>query len=51
MKIDVYRFAETDRSILGRVAVDGQQFCFDLEPGAFTPCMPDIRAFPAGSTR
>lgn len=37
MKIDVYRFAESDRSILGRVAIDGQQFCFDLEPSRFKP--------------
>lgn len=37
MKIDVYRFAETDRSILGRVTIDGQQFCFALEPSRFRP--------------
>jgi hypothetical protein len=37
MKIDIYRFTETDRSILGRLTVDGQHFCFDLEPSRFKP--------------
>lgn len=46
MKIDVYRIIETDRSIIGRVAVDGQHLCFGLEPSrlhpvhAFHPCVP-----------
>lgn len=37
MKIDVYRIIETDRSITGRLTVDGQQFCFALEPSRFKP--------------
>jgi Family of unknown function (DUF5675) len=37
MKIDVYRIIETDRSITGRVTVDGQQFCFALEPSRSRP--------------
>jgi Family of unknown function (DUF5675) len=48
MKIDVYRFLETDRSILGRVTVDGQQFCFDLEPARFTPVHEGHPCIPAG---
>jgi hypothetical protein len=48
MKIDVYRFAETDRSILGRVAVDGQQFCFALEPGRFKPVHAGHPCIPCG---
>ena len=37
MKLDVYRIFETDRSITSRVTVDGQQFCFALEPSRFHP--------------
>lgn len=37
MKLDIYRLIETDRSIVGHVAVDGQQFCFDLEASRFKP--------------
>lgn len=37
MKLDVYRLSETDLSILGRLTVDGQQFCFTLEPSRFHP--------------
>lgn len=37
MKLDVYRFLETDLSIIGRLTVDGQQLCFDLEPSRFHP--------------
>jgi hypothetical protein len=37
MKLDLYRFSETDRSITSRVALDGQQFCFALEPSRFHP--------------
>ena len=37
MKIDIYRLIETDRSIIGRVTIEGQQFCFDLEPSRFNP--------------
>lgn len=48
MKIDVYRFSESDRSILGRVAIDGQQFCFDLEPARFTPVHAGHPCIPCG---
>lgn len=48
MKIDVYRFQETDRSILGRVTVDGQQFCFSLEPSRFKPVHAGHPCIPCG---
>ena len=37
MKLDVYRLTETDRSIIGRLTVDGQMFCFTLEPSRLHP--------------
>lgn len=37
MKIDIYRFTETDRSIIGRLTIDGQHLCFDLEPARLHP--------------
>jgi len=48
MKIDVYRFTETDRSIIGRVTIDGQQFCFALEPSRFHPVHEGHPCIPAG---
>ena len=48
MKIDVYRFTETDRSITSRVTIDGQQFCFALEPSRFKPVHPGHPCIPAG---
>jgi hypothetical protein len=48
VKIDVYRFSESDRSIIGRVAVDGQQFCFDLEPARFHPVHEGHPCIPCG---
>jgi hypothetical protein len=48
MKIDIYRFSETDRSIIGRVTVDGQQFCFDLEPSRFHPVHAGHPCIPCG---
>jgi hypothetical protein len=48
MKIDVYRFSETDRSILGRVQIDRQQFCFSLEPSRLTPVHAGHPCIPAG---
>jgi len=48
MKLDVYRLIETDRSIIGRVTVDGQQFCFDLEPGRFHPVHAGHPCIPCG---
>jgi len=48
MKIDVYRFLETDRSIIGRITVDGQQFCFDLEPSRFKPVHAGHPCIPCG---
>lgn len=37
MKLDIYRIFETDRSITGRLTLDGRQFCFTLEPSRFHP--------------
>jgi hypothetical protein len=37
MRLDLYRLFETDRSITSRVSIDGQQFCFALEPSRFKP--------------
>jgi hypothetical protein len=48
MKIDLYRFQETDHSILGRVTIDGQQFCFSLEPGRFKPVHAGHPCIPCG---
>lgn len=48
MKLDIYRFSESDHSILGRVAIDGQQFCFDLEPARFTPVHAGHPCIPCG---
>lgn len=48
MKIDIYRFLETDRSITGRVTIDGQQLCFDLEPGRFKPVHAGHPCIPCG---
>lgn len=48
MKIDVYRIFETDRSITSRLTVDGQQFCFALEPSRFKPVHPGHPCIRAG---
>lgn len=48
MKLDVYRIFETDRSITSRVTVDGQQFCFALEPSRFHPVHAGHPCIPAG---
>lgn len=48
MKIDVYRLSESDRSILGRLTIDGQQFCFVLEPSRFRPVHPGHPCIAAG---
>ncbi len=48
MKLDVYRLIETDRSIIGRVTVDGQQFCFSLEPSRFKPVHEGHPCIPCG---
>jgi hypothetical protein len=48
MKIDVYRIIETDRSIIGRLTIDGQQFCFVLEPSRFKPVHPGHPCIPCG---
>jgi hypothetical protein len=48
MKIDIYRLFETDRSILSRMTLDGQQFCFCLEPSRRTPVHPGHPCIPAG---
>src|SRR4051812_21834129 len=48
MKIDIYRVIETDRSIIGRLAVDGQQLCFDLEPSRLHPVHAGHPCIPAG---
>lgn len=48
MKLDIYRFTETDRSILGRLTVDGQQLCFALEPARFTPVHAGHPSIPCG---
>jgi hypothetical protein len=49
VKIDIYRLSETDRSILGRMTVDGQQFCFTLEPSRFKPVHDGHPCIPAGA--
>jgi len=48
MKIDVYRITETDRSITGRLTIEGQQFCFSLEPSRFRPLHAGHPCIPAG---
>jgi Family of unknown function (DUF5675) len=48
MKIDVYRAIETDRSIIGRLALDGQRFCYDLEPSRFHPVHAGHPCIPCG---
>jgi hypothetical protein len=48
MKIDIYRFLETDRSIIGNLFVDGKPFCVDLEPSRFTPVHAGHPCIPAG---
>ena len=48
MKIDIYRFLETDRSIIGRLTVDGQHLCFDLEPSRFNPVHAGHPCIPCG---
>lgn len=48
MKIDVYRFLETDRSIIGRLTVEGQHLCFDLEPSRFHPVHAGHPCIPVG---
>ena len=48
MKLDIYRLVETDRSIIGRMTVDGDQFSSTLEPARFHPVHPDHPCIPAG---
>ena len=48
MKIDIYRFLESDRSIIGRLAIEGQQFCFTLEPSRFRPVHAGHPCIPCG---
>lgn len=48
MKLDVYRLFETDRSITGRMTVNGAPFCATLEPARFHPVHPDHPCVPAG---
>jgi len=48
MHIDVYRFLETDRSIIGNLFVDGQPFCVSLEPSRFKPVHAGHPCIPAG---
>ena len=48
MKLDIYQLIETDRSIIGRLTVDGQQFCFDLEPSRFNPVHAGHPCIPCG---
>jgi hypothetical protein len=49
MKIDVYRLVETSRSILGRMEIDGKQFCYSLEPSRLTPVHPGHPCVPIGT--
>jgi hypothetical protein len=48
MKIDIFRFLETDRSITDRVLVDGEQFCFALEPSRLHPVHAGHPCIPCG---
>jgi hypothetical protein len=48
VNIDVYRLIETDRSIIGRLAVNGIQFCFTLEPSRFKPIHAGHPCIPVG---
>ena len=48
MRLDLYRIFETDRSISSRVTVDGQQFCFALEPSRFHPVHAGHPCIPCG---
>ncbi len=48
MKLEIYRLNETDRSILGRLTLDGQQFCFTLEPSRFHPVHAGHPCIPCG---
>lgn len=51
MNLDVYRLIETDRSIIGRFTVDGDQFSFDLEPARLHPVHPGHPCIPIGRFR
>lgn len=48
MRLDLYRLFETDRSITSRIAIDGQQFCFALEPSRFKPVHEGHPCIPIG---
>lgn len=48
MKIEIYRFLETPRSIIGRLLVDGQQLGNSLEPARVNPVHADHPCIPVG---
>lgn len=48
MKIDIYRFLETDRSIIGNLHVDGVPLCVDLEPSRLKPIHAGHPCIPCG---
>ena len=48
MKLDLYRMIETDRSITGRLTLEGQSFCFTLEPSRFRPVHDGHPCIPCG---
>lgn len=51
VKIDIYRLFETDRSITSRLTLEGQQFCFALEPSRLHPVHVGHPAIPCGVFR
>jgi hypothetical protein len=48
VKIDIYRFLETDRSIIGNLHVDGVPLCVDLEPSRLKPTHAGHPCIPCG---
>lgn len=48
VKIEIYRFLETPRSIIGRLLVDGEQLGNSLEPARVNPVHAGHPCIPAG---
>jgi len=51
MKVDIYRKAETSRSITGEFWLDGVFECYYLEPARLTPCHPGHPCIQSGNYR
>lgn len=49
MKIEIQRFEETDKSIIGKLFVDNQFECYTLEPARTNPVHEGHPCIPAGT--